>query len=114
MSTQVIVTKDSLQAMLNDTNSTKVMHVVGRALLAIFNRQTKDEQSTNDTKVHNNVGFTGSDARSGSISAKYYIKNHRLEGWMVEKWLKTGKNNYSRISKYHAQLNQIAIEKSGK
>jgi len=114
VNTQVIVTKDSLQAMLNDSNSTKVMHVVGRALLAIFARQTKDEQAVNVTKEHNNIGFAGCDARSGSISAKYYIKHHRLEGWMVEKWLKTGKNNYSRISKYHSQLNQVAIDKLNK
>lgn len=109
-----LVTKESLQQMLNDPRPEYVMAVVGKALVALFARQTKDEQSVNTTKVHNNIGFTGSDARSGSISAKYYIKNHRLEGWMVEKWLKQGKNNYSRLTKYHSQLNQIAIEKANK
>jgi hypothetical protein len=114
MSTQPIVTKDSLQSMLDDTNTQKVIQVVGRALVALFARQTKDEQSTNDTKEHNNVGFAGCDAKSGSITAKYFIKHHSLEKWMVEKWIKKGTNNYSRLSKYHSQLNQIAISKSNK
>jgi hypothetical protein len=111
MATQTIVTKDSLQAMLNDTRPDYVMTVVGKALVAVFARQTKDEQTINVTKEHNGIGFTGSDAHSGSITAKYYIKHHRLEGWMTEKWLKQGKNNYSRLTKYHSQLNQIALEK---
>jgi beta-galactosidase GanA len=114
MSTSIIVSRDSLQSMLDTSDTTKVMHIVGRALIALLKRQTEVEQSNNSTVEHNGIGFAGCDARSGSITAKYYIKHNRLDQWMVDKWLKQGKNNYSRLAKYHSQLNEIAIEKSKK
>lgn len=107
MTTQ-IVTKDSLRTMLNNPNQVYVMHVVGRALTALFKRQTDDEKSSNDTRVWNTVGFSGADAKSGSLTAKSYLKNKKLEQWQVDKWLKIGKNGYPRLCKYHSQLNEIA------
>ena len=108
----IIVTRESLQQLLENENPRYVMDVIGRALVHIFNRQTKSEQSSNDTKEANNVGFAGCDARSGSIHAKFYIKNKKLDRWMIDKWLEKGKNDYSRLTKYHRQLNEIAVEKS--
>jgi len=113
MTTKILVTKDSLQSMLDNENPTYVMHVVGRALVAIFNRQTEDEKKVNETKLHNGIGFTGSDGRSGSLTAKSYLKNKRLEDWQVERWTKrSAKTNYARLCKYHTQLNQIAQQKN--
>lgn len=111
MAKQVIVTRDSLQQMLNNTNPAYVMAVIGRALVHIHNRQTESEKVTNSTKEHNGIGFAGCDARSGSMTAKYYLKNNKLEQWMIEKWLKRGSNGFSRLTKYHSQLNEVATSK---
>ena len=48
------------------------MHAIGRALVHLFRRQTEDEQESNSTRHDNQRGFTSSDARRGSITAKYY------------------------------------------
>lgn len=105
------VTRDSLQAMLNNKNPAYVMAVIGRALVRIYERQTEDEKRSDSTRVHNNIGFAGCDAESGSKTAKYYIKHNRLEQWMIDRWLKrSDKTGYSRLTKYHRQLNEIAQE----
>lgn len=107
MNTQV--TRDSLQAMLDNKNPNYVMAVVGRALVRIFERQTADEKRSDSTKEHNNIGFAGCDAESGSKTAKYYIKHKRLEQWMIDRWVKKSeRTGYSRLTKYHRQLNEIA------
>ncbi|PPD55527.1 MAG: hypothetical protein CTY12_00695 [Methylotenera sp.] len=111
MATQTIVTKESLQTMLDNTNPNYVMAVVGRALVQLHKRQTESEKVTNSTQEHNGVGFAGCDARSGSMTAKFYLKHNKLEQWMIEKWLKRGSNGFSRLTKYHAQLNQVATSK---
>lgn len=85
--------------------------VLGHALVALFQRQTRDEQSTNQTNKTNNVGFAGSDARTGSISAKYYIKYKTLLPFTVETWLRPNANGRRRICKYSKQLQRIAQEK---
>jgi hypothetical protein len=99
------VTKDSLAEMLKHQNPKYVEAVIGRALIVILENQTKDEQSAAETIEDNGIGFTGSDARTGTITAKYYQKHNKLEPWMVEKWVKIGKSGYPRICKYHKQLN---------
>jgi hypothetical protein len=106
-----IVSQQSLQSMLDSPNRQYVINVVGRALVALFERQTREEQATDDTHINNNIGFTGADARSGSLTAKSYLKNKTLADWQVERWLKRAKNGYSRLTKYHKQLNEIAVSK---
>ncbi len=110
--TKQIVTRDSIRVMLNNDNPTYVMQVIGRALVGIFNNQTMDEQACNTTTKSNGIGFAGCDARSGSMTAKYFLKHKRLEQWMVDKWLTiNAKSQYPRLCKYHAQLDQIAQTK---
>lgn len=105
-----LVTRDSLQALLM---SDKAAEVVGRALKAIFiANQTEDERTANSTKNWNGVGFSGADARSASITAKYYIKHGKLLPWQVDQWTKRQKNGYARLVKYAKQLNEIAIKKA--
>lgn len=104
---QSIVTKESLITMLSGTPH-YVEHVVGRALMVIFYNQTADEASSNDTKEQNGIGFTGADARGGSITAKYYIKHQRLEDWMVDNWTRRNSNGVPRLAKYHKQLDIAA------
>ena len=106
-----IVTRDTIATMLRNPNRRYVEAVVGRALVALLQRQTEDEQRSNDTHVHNSIGFSGADARSGSLTAKSFIKNGGLVDWQLDKWTKLAKNGYPRLAKYAKQLNEIALEK---
>lgn len=78
---------------------------VGRAVLAIYERQTSDEQSIGDTKYHNGIGFNGADAKYLSYCAEYMIKHHcGLTGKHLTK-------ARQRIIKYRKQLVEIANSK---
>lgn len=102
------VTRESITAMLNNPNPKYVEAVIGRALVALLNNQTADEQAMATTNEDNGIGFTGGDAYGGTLTAKYYIKHKSLLDWQVEKWLKVGANGFPRLAKYHAQLNAVA------
>lgn len=104
-----LVTRESLIALL--ANTEKCQHVIRRALVVIFRNQTEGEKQANTTENHNNIGFTPADAKSGSISAKYYIKHGSLQDWMVEKWMKPNEKGIPRIAKYWSQLNEAAKRK---
>lgn len=112
MTTDIIVTKDSLQGMIDGANRTKQIAIIGRALVVLFLLQTRSEQSQNDTNEHNMVGFTGADGRGGCLTAKSFLKNKTLQDWQLEKWTRKNDKGYSRISKYHAQLNRAAVERA--
>ncbi len=86
--------------------------VIGRALVAIFKYQTVDERNNNGTKYLNGVGFSANDGRIGSLGAKYFLKYGTLLEWQLKPWLKSDKNGFPRIAKYHEQLNRIAHEKA--
>ena len=106
-----LVTRDSLRTMLRNPNRSYVEAVVGRALVALLQRQTADEQERADTRTVNGVGFTGFDAYSGTLTAKSYSRRKALVDWQIEKWTKPAKNGYPRLCKYARQLNEIALEK---
>lgn len=48
------------------------------AVVAIFNRQTSDEQATNSTNNLNSMGFNGTDAEFGSSLAKSILTYGKL------------------------------------
>ena len=104
-----IVTRDSLAQLL--TREDIRVHVLGRALKVLMDRQTEDERSSNTTNHSNNRGFASCDAKQGTITAKTYIKRGTLLDFQVEFWTKPMKNGYPRICKYHAQLNEAAEQK---
>jgi len=112
-----LVTKDGLQAMLDTADADKRTRIIGRALVVLFKRQTADERQNNDVNVENGVGFTGADGESGCIGAKYFIKHGTLLDWVVDKWMKKNDKGFSRLVKYHKQLNEAAeakvLEKTG-
>ena len=111
MSTTTIVTKQSLVSMLQ-TSREKQAQIIGRALVALFDRQTGDEQERNQTRHENDLGFQHSDAKRGTITAKYFLKHRTLQDWQIEPWLAPqGAKGYPRIAKYSRQLNEIALEK---
>lgn len=100
-----LVTRASLIQLLQD--EAKRPHVIGRALVVLFEHQTRSEQASNHTEVHNRIGFSSSDARSGSITAKYYLKHRTLLPWQVDRWMEDFRG-FPRICKYHRQLNRAA------
>lgn len=87
------------------------IHVIGRALLAIFNNQTPDEQDHHATVLLNGIGFTAFDAELGTRCAKHYRDKKTLEPWMVKVWMEPDAKGYPKIAKYHRQLNDIAVSK---
>jgi hypothetical protein len=107
-----IVTRESLQQMLDNENQQYVTVVVGRALVALMQRQTEVERKGNATEVENGIGFSGADARAGTLGAKSFLKNKTLLDWQVAQWTKKGKTGYARICKYWKQLNEIAEAKA--
>jgi hypothetical protein len=76
-----------------------------RGIVAIFEKQTYDEQQTEQTKEHNGVGFNGVDAELLSSFAKQ-IKAGRT---LTTKQLAFAQK---KMPKYAGQLLQIAKEKS--
>lgn len=106
-----IVTKDWLRDKLADPS--KQIVVLGRALLAIYRRQTELEKAAFATKYANGIGFSGPDAKLGSRCAEYFQKNGTLASWMAKVWL-VEKASYPRICKYAKQLNEIANEKKAR
>lgn len=104
-----IVTRATLMTLLSDEK--KRPHVIGRALVALFHKQTRTEQVANHTDNLNFVGFSGSDARDGSITAKYYLKHGTLLPWQIENWMKPFRG-FPRITKYARQLNDIATDRA--
>lgn len=109
-----IITKDSLQRMIDEASTEKKKYIVGRALVVVFNNQTRDEQSINNTTINNGVGFTGADARSGTLTAKSFLKNKTLTDWQLNAWLRKDSSGYSRICKYHNQLEKAAQQKAAR
>ena len=112
MALQILVTKESLQNMIDEACFERQQHIIGRALVAIFERQTASEKHALQAEEDNGIGFAGCDAKGGSLTAKSYMKRKALMEWQVAKWTKLSPTSgFARICKYAGQLNQIANEK---
>ena len=85
---------------------------IARALVVLNERQTIDEQTSEATKYHNGVGFTGADAAMGTSMAQFYARRGYLTEKQLAYWKKPNKNGVWRICKYAGQLLEIALEKS--
>lgn len=106
------VTRTSLATLLAREDEQFVVRVVGRAMVALFNRQLDSEKYSNTAAVDNGAGFSGADARSGSLTAKYFLKHGTLLSWQIERWTKPARNGMPRLCKYAKQLNEIAAAKA--
>lgn len=58
---------------------------VERAILAIYGRQTLDEQAMGDTRHYNGIGFSGAHANLGSYLARWLLKGNHLTGKHLDK-----------------------------
>jgi hypothetical protein len=72
-----------------------------RALLALYARQTRDEQDSEETLLLNNVGFTGADAPFLTYCAKWVESGKHLSGRFLD-------DVRRRMVKYVGQLTRIA------
>lgn len=91
-----IWTKEEILEGLKSNNSW-----VEKAVLAIFNKQTIEEQISDSTRKSNNMGYNSSDARLMSYYAKWIQSGKKLTGCHLEKARK-------KIYKYSGQLTKIA------
>lgn len=107
-----LVTKESLQKLIDTSSRKRQERIIGKALVHIFNRQTQAEKESNATSLNNSIGFASNDAYSGCLTAKAYIRNGGLLDWQLNRWVRKNKQGFSRITKYHRQLNEIAIRKA--
>lgn len=99
-------TKQSIEAILR-TND----RAVEKAILVLFRNQTREEQALNSTNVHNQKGFTASDAHWGSIHAKTLLRGGRLADWQLRYWRNPVRGK-PRIARYWRQLLIAAEEKA--
>ena len=96
MTEQKIWTIEEIRELLKESDN-----AVARAIVAIYNRQTEDEQITKETSVSNGVGFSGVDANFLSSLAQFY----QAKGFLSVGQLKYGRK---AIMKYAGQLTEIA------
>jgi hypothetical protein len=75
-------------------------------IVAIYNRQTADEQSADATQEDNKMGFNGVDARFGSSLAKRILSGYSLSPKQMAAGAKM-------MKKYAGQLLLVAKEKQG-
>ena len=97
-------TKESIKALINSTNPVTARKAIERGVVAIYERQTQDEKSTETTRHHNNVGFQACDARRGSCYAKWVASGRHLTGGHYDK-------AKAMVTRYAGQLANIANEK---
>ena len=89
-------TRTEIEAMLNGQDA-----AVERAMVAIWERQTRDEQASETTNHNNGCGFAAWTARSGSYFARWVLSGRHLTGKHLVKARK--------IALYHAgQLTDFA------
>jgi hypothetical protein len=104
------VTKENIQNVLSRVDNVG-HHAIGRALVHLLNRQTISEQQSENTLEHNLKGFTSSDARWGTINAKFYQKNGYLGERCLAIWRKPNSKGIPKIAKYWRQLLEEAVAK---
>lgn len=106
-----LVTRESLQAMLDAADQKQRAKIIGRAVYRLYQRQTAAEQNSKATTDHNSIGFASCDAEVGTRIAESFLKYGTLLPWMVDLWMKPdARTGFPRICKYHRQLNEVAVE----
>lgn len=68
-----------------------------RALIALFEQQTEEEKTSEETVVYNNAGFTGCDAYILTSLAKSYLQYNNLTDKQMALL-------YKKIGKYANQI----------
>lgn len=98
-----MLSKDSIVKLL-ETNDL----AVARALLVLNERQTQDEQASENTRYRNGRGFRPCHARMGSSMAKFFGRNGYLSPKQVNYWRARDRQGNMRIGIYAGQLLEVA------
>ncbi len=106
-------TKDEIKSLLMQSN-----YAVERALLALYDRQTADEQVSDTTVEKNGQGFAALDASfytslAKQVATSTYPTGQRLSRGQFDalRGMRNGKQVRKGIFKYAGQLLEIAREK---
>jgi hypothetical protein len=94
-------------------DSERGMRAVGRALVALTELQTADEQRALESRHHNGKGFNSVDARIGMDNAADFKRYGYLKPVQLRYWRKPDKFGNVRICKYIEQLISVAKQKAG-
>lgn len=84
---------------------------VARALVVLNERQTADEQASENTRYHNGRGFRPCHARMGTSMAKFYQRRGYLTPKQVAYWRQNDRSGRMRIEIYAGQLLDVAQSK---
>lgn len=84
---------------------------VARALVVLTERQTADEQASENTKYLNGQGFRPCHARMGTSMAKFYERMGYLTPRQIQYWRQPMKNGQFRMQIYAGQLLEVAKQK---
>lgn len=85
---------------------------IARALVVLNERQTADEQVSENTKYHNGRGFRPCHARMGTSMAKFFLRNGYLSPKQINYWRALQKDGKMRIEIYAGQLLDVAKAKA--
>lgn len=85
---------------------------VARALVVLNERQTADEQATENTRYHNGRGFRPCHARMGTSMAKFFERRGYLTDKQVSYWRRPMKDGKMKIEIYAGQLLEVAQAKA--
>jgi len=77
---------------------------VARALLVLNERQTHDEQMSQNTRYLNGRGFRPCHARRGTSMAQFFRQRGYLTDSQIEYWRQRDRTGAMRIGIYWAQL----------
>jgi hypothetical protein len=101
------MTKDEIIQLLATNDK-----AVARALVVLNERQTQDEQASEETKYHNGRGFRPCHARMGTSMATFYNARGYLSPKQIAYWRRPMKGGKAKIAIYAGQLLEIAAEKA--
>ena len=118
---------ENIHTLLSDQSNPNFKHVIGRALVALNERQTDTEQRRKTTINRNGRGFRPSHAYMGTSMAGFYEGRKHLTEKQIRYWIipsqkvkgnqrdpNTGRPlKVSRISIYAGQLLKVAAIKKG-
>jgi len=88
-------TRTEIEELINGND-----RAVERAMVAIWERQTADEQETQDTRHHNGRGFAAWSARSGTYFAEWVRSGRRLTGKHLAKARKIALHHAGQLTDF--------------
>jgi hypothetical protein len=88
-------TRTEIEALINSND-----RAVERAMVAIWERQTADEQATQGTRHHNGRGFAAWSARSGTYFAEWVRSGRRLTGKHLAKARKIALHHAGQLTDF--------------